>query len=104
MSDIINSRKLQQEINRRLDILEKKTADRLALGAYRELEDIKQWVIDNQAANGADKSTDLALHKHFVSNNEVTVSCRTCKYVNSDYDYKCADCGDLESWEARTDC
>ena len=52
MSDIANSRKLQQEINNRLYRLEKKVAkDKQSKGAYFELQDLKEWVIENQQAN-----------------------------------------------------
>ena len=40
-----------------------------------------------------------------VSNNEVAVSCSTCKWLHAKYDYKCDRCFNNHSkWEQDTDC
>lgn len=51
--------------------------------------------------NGAELKNDKALHKHFVSNNEVAVNCGICKFADRlRQDPPCNDCVRYNNYKA----
>ena len=66
---------------------------------------LHKQLYEKAKANGADKSTEPALHKHIVSNNEVAC-CGNCKYFKGETYHDrmyCRDCRQKDRF-LQTDC